>query len=1715
MVPGLYQRLHQGVKEARELIKTSEEDTQAGIDHQGRLVTALASYGDLYLPWGRGNPEAERLCEDLTDLMDIATELEEQLSLSQHTVTVVENHELDPNNLNLKQVSKDLVEVLQTPACFLIRTRENLFRLVSELLETNNTEQAKQKLREELELGFNRFLSVCSSDSTEEDRSSNVLATFLTAMSDWRTGLAEELAEDSQEEGQIEAACKVFDEVLATFNRSSYEKLSGKPSPHSTPPPSDQESEGDFATPEPSPPKQNSDSDETYETPPPEPEAKPETTPPDQDSWSGYSEREAAELRAMDALLQLGDTANLKSLLEQIESNPQTAKDFLEIRASQLSHQLSGCPDLLFDQLKALNLSKYDIPSASSQRPGQKGSLQQIVIGAIKNLKDEAPYRAQLQACNTDTAALVLFIRQQQLLKNCKPSHLEQAAWLLQQCPDKEQMYVRLLSRKNQSSALFTSIHALNRPADNLRVTDFSRDPKLIATFIQQYPAAVAVVEGEQFSELLTDPKLDDTWKKLLSTSTGFSAGQWQMLTAGSPPPLHSILENCLHPPATRIQVHPSAIDCVKQFLHNRPDAVVQLIQTPCKNLYQKLDSSATLLQIAHGIIHEDPSWLPRHKDLPGVGEYLVNETTRKLEGKEPVKLTTDLMNLVSENWSQISAKNRRRVFTSLTAPDPALTTAQQNEIVALLCQNREMLTWAVSCLDFPAVLQSPWKELPVASDRSGREQMNGLILMAVDQQPLPAPPGEVRDTPEDRLTLTVWFRKHRHLIFRNSEKDARHPAIPTRFLRTSPHEQFMELLLFRLSHSHKARDKSESLATLTCCAFSDEMLLEFLQTVQPVNLRAADRVFIATHRSREVAAEMIRSFQDQPDEEAFVAITQLHPGIVPENIWRTLPQKAQMRLAECDQTVARALLSSVLPLPQRAWLHAHCTPPTLELLDEWRAVCSDPDLDPILKQQWLLALEQLAATDDGARTMAGADFPWPDGDRLFKGQIIMKVIEHNPLLFRADMIADLKTIRRKEIIAYEELGAILARHYGELKWGELAPEVFLTLPTGTRTSLVRLNEEAALDHWKSISSSDAIEQAVNCSLQLSLAVLELLQDPEQNVTLPIARQKLFDMLLHCPHPEIKRRMMFIELEGLLTPEQVESQIDAALEPKLEEFPQLGLLQTNQEIRRKLVGMVQMGEGTAQGLLEDMEEFSERSIRELFADARTTTVEASLGFMSLMQFAKSPATAKKASCDQLLRGAIKFEAVAKEFLESTRPELQAFRDTIGEEKQLGIIGCHSQLSLNALKSGKPAGVPDETKIRWAARHPAVARELLLQPAHYLQNEDALKREHVVLMLRHNKDTCQKVLDLRRYQAIRDKLQPQDYVAAARKQDEIAQFLIAAPGRAKHLNLEDRHLIEIAKHRSSLLEHYISEPTCHPILLSVEPSMFIELAGGSEGLAGKLMKLGYENGKVSKHQFVTVAESSAACRQSILQHLPADIKDEIQAELAPKEEVSVELPAPETKEKHYMGNLRPFRQGKEFGVKEVNKGCCAGFAIDFCLYASALGNVPEDYVRKRDHWQVNKTSSDYMRRVRHYQLNQRTYAEKKKSKTINIDTPRQHIQTPNASIITDNGKSRLDMPALITEVRQHGGVYINSTDHAIALTLRPNFNGSSTLYLFDANHGLYRFDNFVEAPEQMDDVEALMNNWLMRTGHGELKVQLCHLADHAYTTPGISSETPET
>ena len=112
------------------------------------------------------------------------------------------------------------------------------------------------------------------------------------------------------------------------------------------------------------------------------------------------------------------------------------------------------------------------------------------------------------------------------------------------------------------------------------------------------------------------------------------------------------------------------------------------------------------------------------------------------------------------------------------------------------------------------------------------------------------------------------------------------------------------------------------------------------------------------------------------------------------------------------------------------------------------------------------------------------------------------------------------------------------------------------------------------------------------------------------------------------------------------------------------------------------------------------------------------------------------------------------------------------------------------------------------------------------------------------------------------------------------------------------------------------------------------------------------------------------------------------------------------------------------------------------------------------------------------------------------------------------MITDNGKSRLGMPAPIAEVRQHEEVYINSANHAIALTLRPGIGGASTLYLFDANHGLYRFDNFSEAPEQMDDVEALINNWLMKTGGGELKVKLCHLADDAYTTPGVSSETPE-
>ena len=253
-------------------------------------------------------------------------------------------------------------------------------------------------------------------------------------------------------------------------------------------------------------------------------------------------------------------------------------------------------------------------------------------------------------------------------------------------------------------------------------------------------------------------------------------------------------------------------------------------------------------------------------------------------------------------------------------------------------------------------------------------------------------------------------------------------------------------------------------------CAFSDEMLLEFIGAVKVSNLSVQDRVFIATHRGPEVAKEIVRSFHGNPDGEALVAIARVHPGIIPAPIWGTLPQTIQMQLAECDPAVSRALLSRSPPLPQRAWLHAHCTPPTLELLDEWKTLCSDSDLDQDMKQQWLPALEQLAATDEGARTMADPDFPWPEGDKSFKGQVMMKVIEQNPLLFRADMITDLKAIRTKKLVAYKELGSILARHYSELRSEELTPEVFQKLPMITRKSFstcfcTALTRKSVLQH--------------------------------------------------------------------------------------------------------------------------------------------------------------------------------------------------------------------------------------------------------------------------------------------------------------------------------------------------------------------------------------------------------------------------------------------------------------------------------------------------------------------------------------------------------------------------------------------------------------------------------------------------------------------------
>ncbi|WP_062262760.1 hypothetical protein [Endozoicomonas arenosclerae] len=1715
MTPGPYEQ----VRDLTLNRKKFAPGTKVGLNDQNELVEVVASYKD----WVVTNQDPVRLRNLLGSLIKSARHVNQYLNLSDRSASTLET-ELT-GELDYSVLTDQVKEFLRSPACQIIRTREQLNKALQTSLQARKPEKnLQEKLQKEMHEGFSRFCGFM--DTTDLNQ---LVGFYKAALLEW----LDEFSYHCSSQGLDDVYLATQDSFDAFSKNLIAETLGQAHKPVKTPPgsptpESDQSDEefGEFvsyttSSPLNSPLETLSDEDNSnVPTPQPDDVVPPSTAKADnhqeKDAWYFYG-KDAQPLRELDNLLTAGNAESLESLFEKLRQNPKTGKDFLDVKGYELRETLNQTPEVIAKELQNMQLPLDNhLAMASDKKSKQADPLYGMIMSAARAQGEEVARR--LPDDNHDLVELGLYLKYPEVIGMCKPIITQQLRVLIQLCPDQEQHFIEVarqsyLTPQRGHFAFHVPLFG-KASREVLLLSDFTREEHIILEFIKSFPQAALELDATAFENALIHPELSEFWTPFITrNATRLSKEQWQALFSGVPPKFHEVMEKQLSktPPMT-CQFPSTYAPKVEVYLKANPELLCKALELP-----RKVESGGfrTLQAVARSLPIEELIELSNLTGSPVITRYLVTSLEEAVKKQSTIPLSSRLIHFINLHWGDLSQEVQFGIFETFSKPDPELTTEDSQQIKRLLEHNQSFLASACLSMDFGRLICSPWIVLPVSHYANGFEQFQGMVLEVLDQMPSPPPPEDMQQSLQERLNLTHWFRKHRHHLYGNTYADIRHPSIP-KLVSTSPAKQLEELILFRVQQAERGPRKAEALGTLLGCAYSDRQLLEIYNhpNFPKDTLKINDKVFLSQHRGPIVAQCMAESFGDHPDD-AIVEIGRAHAGIIPETQWRRLNLKAQLKLAERDPAIAATLLyDPKLPLPARAWIHAHQEPAELSLLDDWQAACEKDQFSARELEEWQLALEQLAVCEAGRKRLISKDFPWPERDPLtLKGRVYLKVMEQDARYCQADIVEAVIAVKKQKFKLLKSLADVLARHYPEIKThGQLKADI-LTRSHFILSKLIAHSEPAALDFWPQCTDEEALKAVANKSLALSLDILESIQAsrPQEGYKLPLPTR--LGLIKHSPHPEIKRRLAFMELHNLLANRDISRELRSELDQRVEDHPLFKLIQQEEELFKALQDMVETGQGTPKGLLDEMEDCGEESLRLLLTplQERKKVEERSLGFRTLLVLTNQPTSIARNQYDKLLSGAIKYEAIARKILEDKSEGMEAIRKTLGQEKLIKLIGPHTELCLEVMKSDKPFPISDATRLHWAKWHYAIAQKMLTDPATYLLDPDSLKNPDIVKMASRSADSCKLLMLSRKCKNLRTQLQPADWVTIATTQPEFIDQLKENAQLSQTLGLDDQQLLLIGKKSSKWLSFMLDNVDFDALFKSMSPDDLKSLAKADAENSGLILLKGFTQGTITEQDFLAMAQEGRQFKASVLKHAPEHVAKTVNEELSKKPLQAGDLPTEEGFT-NYEGNLAAFSQGKDFGGPEIDHGCCAGFVIDFCLFCNDPTSNPVNYLNQRDQWKANRKTSDYMRKVRHYQRNQDSYSDKSNPTLINIDGSKVASSDPEASIVHTNGKRRLDVKALMAELRQHKRLYIASATHAVALTLQENPLLGDTLYLFDANHGLYRFSNFMGDDDQLDDVEALINDWLMKTGKGKLDVKVHHLQPDAYTTPGLSSPT---
>ncbi|WP_257281258.1 MULTISPECIES: hypothetical protein [unclassified Endozoicomonas] len=556
MTPGLYEQVRDLTLDQKKF----SPGTKVGLNSEYELVEVVTSYKD----WIVTHPAPVRLRNLLGSLIQSAHNVNQHLNLSDRCASTLEAKVA--GELHFSILTGQVAEFLKTPACQIIRTREQLNKALQASVRAKKPEKNLQdKLKKAMHESFSRFYDFMDTSDLNQ-----LVGFYRAALLEW----LDEFRHQCACQGDLNNVYQATRNSVDVFTRNLITEI---------------------------PPSNAGAVDYGAEA-----------------VWHGWGEN-AESLREMDGWLQAAQAEDLEKLLTKIRQDKDLGERFLKVREPELRSRLAKRPDAVARNLLGMKLSLDDHLLCTLKRQRKKQDpLYQILVSVA--MQQSAEIIPRLPQNDPDMLGLSLYLKYPKVLARCKSTLVHQLIFLIQLSPEMEEQHIAVAAqhylRHHEGLMMVQSPIFYKAARDTLLLSDFTLTESITLAFIKQYPKAALDIEPALFKQLLTHPELVDFWPVFITeNATRLSVENWQQLFSGNLPGFHKLITRQISATPPLVCRFPNAFTAqLKSFLKNNPDVLSKVLKLP-----RQVENAGyrTLIAIAKSLSFE-VDILPDVKPDPG-----------------------------------------------------------------------------------------------------------------------------------------------------------------------------------------------------------------------------------------------------------------------------------------------------------------------------------------------------------------------------------------------------------------------------------------------------------------------------------------------------------------------------------------------------------------------------------------------------------------------------------------------------------------------------------------------------------------------------------------------------------------------------------------------------------------------------------------------------------------------------------------------------------------------------------------------------------------------------------------------------------------------------------------------------------------------------------------------------------------------------------------